>query len=156
MNTGVISKRYAKALLNLCIETRNGDAVYKQAQMILNNEYPRKLEPELKRFIDLLIDNNRLPYVNYMLSSFIGMWAKHSGIVEVKLTLAIEDPELEEKVRKDLSALYSGQIIFNKIIDPKIIGGYILEVDDKSMDTSVKSRINTIRRSLDDLNKRLI
>lgn len=35
MNTGIISSRYAKALLKLVDETGNGEAVYNQVSQVL-------------------------------------------------------------------------------------------------------------------------
>ena len=50
MNTGVISSRYAKALLKLVDETGNGEAVYRQVVRILKDpdSIPRELEPEVR------------------------------------------------------------------------------------------------------------
>ena len=69
MNTGIISSRYAKALLRLVDETGNGDAVYAQVLQILKepDSMPGRLEPEISRLVTLLVTNNRISHVKFIL-----------------------------------------------------------------------------------------
>ena len=143
MNTGAISKRYAKALLELSRESGRGERDYAQALALLEHpdRKPAKLEEDIEKLVQLLLRNGRLPYVKFILRSFVDLYRKENGIVEVRLTMASPSPGLEEKLRQ---------------VDPDLIGGFVLEVDDKQLNASAKSQLDKIRRKLDELNKRIV
>ena len=158
MNTGAISKRYAKALLGLSRESGRGERDYAQAVALLSHpdEKPKALEPDLAALVALLVRNGRMPYVKFILQSFVDLYRAAAGIVEVRLTTAVPAPELEDRLRKTLSEQLGAQILFSSKVDPDLIGGFVLEVDDRQLNASAKSQLDKIRRKLDELNKRIV
>ena len=158
MNTGAISKRYAKALLELSRVSGRGEQDCSQALALLRapEEKPAKLEEDIQRLVELLIRNGRMPYVKFILRSFVDLYRKENGIVEVRLTMAAESPALEEKLRQILASAIDGTILFTSKVDPDLIGGFVLEVDDRQLNASAKSQLEKIRRKLDELNKRIV
>lgn len=158
MNTGAISKRYAKALLELSRESGRGERDYTQALALLDHpeEKPAKLEEDIEKLVQLLIRNGRMPYVKFILRSFVDLYRKKNGIVEVCLTMAFPSPGLEEKLRQTLASTIGGTILFTSKVDPDLIGGFVLEVDDRMLNASAKSQLEKIRRKLDELNKRIV
>ena len=158
MNTGAISKRYAKALLELSRVSGRGEQDCSQALALLEHPEakPAKLEEDIQKLVELLIRNGRMPYVKFILRSFVDLYRKENGIVEVRLTMAAESPALEEKLRKILASAIDGTILFTSKVDPDLIGGFVLEVDDRQLNASAKSQLEKIRRKLDELNKRIV
>ena len=158
MNTGAISKRYAKALLELSRESGRGAQDCDQALALLEHpeQKPAKLEEDIQKLVELLIRNGRMPYVKFILRSFVDLYRKENGIVEVRLTMAAESPDLEEKLRQILADSIGGTILFTSKVDPDLIGGFVLEVDDRQLNASAKSQLDKIRRKLDELNKRIV
>lgn len=158
MNTGAISKRYAKALLELSRESGRSERDYAQAVALLSHpdEKPKALEPDLAALVALLVRNGRMPYVKFILQSFVDLYRAAAGIVEVRLTTAVPAPELEDRLRKTLSEQLGAQILFSSKVDPDLIGGFVLEVDDRQLNASAKSQLDKIRRKLDELNKRIV
>ena len=158
MNTGAISKRYAKALLELSRESGRGEQDCSQALALLEHPEakPAKLEEDIQKLVELLIRNGRMPYVKFILRSFVDLYRKENGIVEVRLTMAAESPALEEKLRQILASAIDGTILFTSKVDPDLIGGFVLEVDDRQLNASAKSQLEKIRRKLDELNKRIV
>lgn len=158
MNTGVISKRYAKALLALTNETGRGEEVCREALALLENPdmATSGLSDEMQRLTMLLIRNGRLSHIRFVLRSYVDMYRKARGISEVTLTTAVPAPELEDKLRKVLTRPDGGQILFKTKVDPDLIGGFLLEADDKVLDASARRRIEAIRQKLDELNKRIV
>ena len=158
MNTGAISKRYAKALLELSRESGRGGQDCSQALALLEHPEakPAKLEEDIQRLVELLIRNGRMPYVKFILRSFVDLYRKENGIVEVRLTMAAPSPALEEKLRQILASAIDGTILFTSKVDPDLIGGFVLEVDDRQLNASAKSQLEKIRRKLDELNKRIV
>ena len=158
MNTGAISKRYAKALLELSRESGRGEQDCSQALALLEHPEakPAKLEEDIQKLVELLIRNGRMPYVKFILRSFVDLYRKENGIVEVRLTMAAQSPALEEKLRQILASTIDGTILFTSKVDPDLIGGFVLEVDDRQLNASAKSQLQKIRRKLDELNKRIV
>ncbi len=55
-----------------------------------------------------------------------------------------------------LSQNGTSEVNFTTKVDPALIGGFVLEVDDNVLDTSVKRQLDLIRHDLDEMNKRLV
>ena len=75
MNTGIIATRYATALLRYTEETGGGERVCAQVRRLLEHpeERPAALEPELERFVRLLVKNGRLGEVRFVQGPRIGI-----------------------------------------------------------------------------------
>ena len=82
MNTGVISARYARALLRLTTENGSADAVYAQVRAMLDNpdSIPSPLEQDLQEFVSLLVDNHREQYLKFIFNSFVGLYLTENGL----------------------------------------------------------------------------
>ena len=158
MNTGIISSRYAKALLRLVDETGNGQAVYDQVRQILKDpdSMPKELEPELSRFVALLVRNKRLEYVKQILHRFTELYDASRGRRLVSLRTAVPAPEMERRIKDLLQARLGGEVILTAEVDPSLIGGFTLTIDDKLLDASVSRQLEEIRRQLMDKNKRIV
>jgi F-type H+-transporting ATPase subunit delta len=158
MNTGIISSRYARALLRLVDETGNGEAVYKQVAQILKNpdSMPPKLEPELSRLVTVLVHNKRLDYVKFVLHRFTVLYNASRGRRLVTLQTAVPAPELQQRIKDLLQERFGGEIVLDAEVDPDIIGGFKLTIDDKLLDASVSHQLDEIRRQLMEKNKRIV
>lgn len=158
MNTGIISSRYAKALLRLVDETGNGQAVYDQVRQILKDpdSMPKELEPELSRFVALLVRNKRLEYVKQILHRFTELYDASRGRRLVSLRTAVPAPEMERRIKDLLQAKLGGEVVLTAEVDPSLIGGFTLTIDDKLLDASVSRQLEEIRRQLMDKNKRIV
>ena len=82
MNTGVVSARYAKALLLLVQETGNGERVFEQVRTVLERpaETPARLEPELEKLVLLLRANSRMDLLKFVLRDFVRAYCVQNGI----------------------------------------------------------------------------
>lgn len=158
MNTGIISSRYAKALLKFVDETGNGEAVYSQVQDILANpdSMPAVLEPELRRFTDLLVRKKRVEYVKFIFHSFIDQYNESRHIIPASLTTAVPAPSLEKKLKELLESKFGGTVLISSEVDPSLIGGFVLTIDDKLLDASVSTQLEKIRAQFMDKNKRIV
>jgi len=158
MNTGIISSRYALALLRLVDETGNGEAVYGQVVQILKNpdSMPRELEPELSDLVSVLVKNKRLEYVKLVLHRFTELYNASRGRRLVTLRTAVPAPELQRRVKDLLQERFGGEIVLDAEVDPDLIGGFKLTIDDKLLDASVSHQLEEIRRQLKEKNKRIV
>lgn len=184
MNAGIIASRYAKALLKFVRETGNGRNVYSQAcrlvgcmeEVVQFREYlenqneiglDRKIElaeaalggplsMEMRRFIALVCERRRMNCFLRILYVFVEEYRKENGIKVGKLTVAIPAEDLKERMEKAVQEKEGGVVQVEMAVDPKIIGGFIFEMEGKRMDASVEGRIARIRRHLVEKNNRIV
>lgn len=158
MNAGVIARRYALTLLKYVAETGRGEQVYAQVKALLADpdRAPKPLCEDLERFTALLLRNGRMPMVRRIFYSFLQLYEAQAGIHVARLKTAVESPALQEKLERILAEKIGGKVSFTAEVDPSLIGGFVLEVDDRRMDASVKHQLEDIRRKLIEKNKRIV
>ena len=173
MNLGVISMRYAKALLKSSVQASLEEAVYADMQT-LSQSYLQV--PELRftidnpmlpkekllltacgktpteqtqRFIRLVLDEDRENALQFMANSYITLYRKQRNITNGKLiTAAAVSPDVEQKMRQMVEQNTKGVVEFQTEVNPDIIGGFILEYDTYRMDASVQSKLRSILTQL--------
>ena len=154
MNTGVISSRYAKALLLLTRESGRGEQVFAQARALLKNpeKVPAPLEEDLRKLVLLVNRNGRGWCMRFILNDFIRLYCESTGTQLVRLVSAVESPELYDRV----SRLLGDKVYIDTEVDPDLEGGFVLVVGDRMVDASVKGQLERIRRELSAKNQRLV
>lgn len=71
------------------------------------------------------------------------------GKVEVDVTVAVRlSPEELENVRKRVSSALQKDAVVHQYVDESIIGGMILRVGDRVIDSSVRYQLEAIRKNL--------
>jgi F-type H+-transporting ATPase subunit delta len=176
MDYGVISVRYARALLKSATELKVEEKVYAdmtmlaacyvevadlratiENPMLLRSEKVRLLTTALgpdanelsKRFIELVLKEGREKVLQFMANSYITFYREQKNIIRGKLTTAAAVSEAtEQKMKQMVESRTQGTVEFNTEVDPSIIGGFILEYDTYRMDASVKTRLNNILSEL--------
>ena len=99
--------------------------------------------------VDLVVKNGRENYLPAIARVFISETLKYNGITQSVLTTAIK---IDSKVRKQISDLisevFSTKVELEEKIDTGIIGGFILRIDDKYIDASIRNRLRKIKKEL--------
>ncbi len=176
MNLSKISVRYAKALFQLAEEKGLLDEISADLKLLMNASqsilqfqdfllnpilplsekkailhkiFKGKLHPLTFDFIDLLIKNNRLSLIESIARQYNERYKDLKGIIEVSLITAIPvDIAVQEAIFKQIGFKASQKIDLEEIINPDIIGGFILKIEDKQIDVSVKTKLNKIKKEL--------
>ena len=176
MDIGVISVRYARALLKSATQQKVQAEVYNDMQQLadaylqlqklrrtvdnpmLSAEKKEALllaamgkEPaELsKRFVKLVLQEGRETMVQFIANSYITLYRKQQNLIRGHLTTATAiSPETEAMLRGMVESRTNGKVEFQSEINPDIIGGFILEYDTYRMDASVKSQLRNILNKL--------
>ncbi len=158
MNTGAITKRYAKALLLLTQESGRGEQVCYQVREMLRNagSLPSKLEPDLERFVGFLIQKGRQDYLRRILRAFVDLYCDSVGLRHVILTSAVEYSHLEERVKAEMQQRLGCRILLETEVDPSLIGGFRIEVDGKMLDASVLCELQVLRRDFIQKSNRIV
>ncbi len=176
MDIGVISVRYARALLKSATDTRLEDTVYQDMmtlaksymdvpvlrQTIDNPMLPKDKKeallttaagekpcPLTRTFISLVLKEDRENVMQFMANSYVTLYRKQKNVIRGKLTTAARvSVETEQKMRRLVESNTNGTVEFETEVNPDIIGGFILEYDTYRMDASVKSKLNSVLNQL--------
>ena len=100
-----------------------------------------------KRFLGMLIENKREAYLPSIIRVFLHMVREEEGIKKGVLTTPAEiDIELQQQIVKRISRVFDAKIELESNIDEKLIGGFILRLEDKQIDTSVRTQLKKVKR----------
>lgn len=184
MNKGLVSVRYARALLQFAENKNMEDEIYEQAKFLttvfsnIKNLYTALHNPLIskskkksiiltasgenitdvfKRFIDLLLENNREDCLQSIMLQYQELYRASKNILHGKLITAVE---IDEATRKNLISSIEqkmkGTLELEKIVDPKILGGFILELDFVRWNASLSNQLNRIKNQYIERNRRIV
>ena len=176
MDIGVISVRYARALLKSATDAKLEDQVYQemmtvsksyidvpQLRQTIDNPMLSKDKKEAllltaagekvcaltKTFISLVLKEDRESMMQFMANSYVTLYRKQKNVIRGKLTTAARvSAQTEQKMRQMVESKTNGTVEFETAVNPDIIGGFILEYDTFRMDASVRSKLNNILQTL--------
>ena len=107
------------------------------------------VEPLTLSLIDLVVKNGRESFIPAIARVFIHETLKYKGITESVLTTAVKvDEEVKKQITDLISNVFSTKVELEENIDPEIIGGFILRVDDNYIDASIRNKLRKIRKEL--------
>jgi F-type H+-transporting ATPase subunit delta len=58
------------------------------------------------------------------------------------------DPGTRGQISELIAGLFRTKVDLEEVVDPGIVGGFILRVDDSYIDASIKSKLKKIRKEL--------
>lgn len=95
----------------------------------------------------LLFENKRFEILEAIALEYTKLSDVMNGIEVAKVTTAIPmDAALEAKVLAKITTLSDKKITIENIVDPAIIGGFILRIGDKQYNASVANRLQVLKR----------
>lgn len=184
MNSGLISYRYASALLQFAEKEGTLDEVYATAKIfsktfaglqklraVLSNPFISKKEKRqlillasgkkpskaFERFIDLILSNERENNIQWILLKFIDLYREKKDIHFAKLTTAFElDKKTEKRIMEMVQETVRGTIEIENHIDKNILGGYIFDIDFYRWDASLSHQLAGIRKEYIDKNSKIV
>ena len=183
MNEGMISKRYARALLQYAVGQKAEDAVFSEMKQLAatfameprlrmamdnpmlskENKYDLILaaiggkgSEQFKQFIRFVMDKKRERVMRSMALSYMELYCRLKNINTGKLVTAAEVDEATVAKMKALAGrIKPGTLDFETRVDPDIDGGFVLYVDTYRLDGSVRTQLNKIRKDLIDENSKV-
>ena len=171
-----IASRYAKALLELAIETDkviDYQSQMKYVRSVVNDNlelidflkcytikdqdkksliekiFSNDVYREILHFIFLLIDKKRISYIIRICDEFNSECNEYRNILEGIIYSV--DKLTEEKISKleeSVTLKLNKKVELTNVIDPSIIGGIKIVVNDTVFDNSVASRLQALKQEL--------
>ena len=97
----------------------------------------------------LLLENKRFEILGAIAAQYKTQFDEINGIETATVTTAFPiTAELETKVLDKIKEFSDKKIIIKNIVDPSIIGGFVLRIGDKQFNASVANRLLTLKREL--------
>ncbi|MDR1169505.1 MAG: ATP synthase F1 subunit delta [Prevotellaceae bacterium] len=175
---GTLSSRYARALYAYASDNGEEEKVYGEMKFLshgflsvpelkeflqnpvltleiklqaLETASGGNVTKSLKHFYEFVFLREKHDLLLYMASAYLSVYRKAKKLVYADLIAAVEpDSEFIESVKNYILKEYSDDpaIELSISIDPAIIGGFILNVDGKQLDLSIKGELKNIRKSI--------
>ncbi len=176
MNRPVLNNRYAKALLFLAEENNIMERSYHdlkfvygvfssqkdlkvllkspvvrigRKQAIIRHLFEPKLHPLILRYMLIIVRKQRGHLLDGISGAYMKVYKQYLGIETVRITTARPlDEKVREKALLAAQELTPHKIEFEENVDPDIIGGFILDLDDRQYNASVQYRMSRLRKHL--------
>lgn len=174
MKTGKIGTRYSKAFFDLALEqgileeSRKDMALLasvigesrefqrmldspvvnaKKKAAILKEIFGKHIQGLSLDFILLLTRNEREEYLLEIARYFEVLYRQHKNIITVKLTTAGPvDNEIREEIKRLVREHMDGSIELEEEVDPELIGGFVLNFEDRKYDASLARELDKLRK----------
>lgn len=176
MNSGMISVRYAKALL-ACAKDQNTEKQLFQVFSCMADNFMQyhELMPVLKnptlsdlqkrqlivaaagnpentlfvQFVDLLLKNKREEQLQRIALCYCDIYQKDSHICVGHITTAKPlDAETDKRIRQFLQKWSCREVELQTKINPEVLGGFVIDVGDERLDASVAHQLQRIKKEL--------
>ena len=177
MDNGKISVRYARALLQTAVEQGCEKEVYDGLARLVHNymlaisqfnevladpvvakEEKLKLlemaagEPLhdcLRQFLAFVGEQQRESRMPLIAMKYMEMYRAKHHIMSTQLTTATELPEATiDKIKAFVEQSFNVDAEMDVKIDPALIGGFILDIENTRMDASVAGQLNALKNKL--------
>jgi F-type H+-transporting ATPase subunit delta len=174
MATSRVASRYIKSLLELAVQEKALDAVHADMQLfaaacrksndlalmlkspVIPHETKRVILEKLLKgkvhkltlsIVDILTRKNREPLLPEIAREFHHAYNTHKGIgrASVATPVAMDAPTRKkiEDIAKKLSE--TSTVELEEKVDKDLIGGFVLNVGDRQIDASIKSKLKVLK-----------
>jgi F-type H+-transporting ATPase subunit delta len=118
-----------------------------EVKMNAVSEVFASVQGETKSLFRLLQENKRFEILAAIAFQYNAQFDEMNGVEVAKVTTAIPmDAALEAKVLAKAATISDKKITIENIVDPAIIGGFILRIGDKQYNASVANRLQELKR----------
>ncbi len=100
-------------------------------------------------FIYLLIENGRLNCLNEIVNRYNQTNNKKNNIITPLIISAVElTEEQKQRINLKLEDKTGSRVLSEYLTEPDIIGGIIIKIDDKTIDCSIKTKFDNMKKQL--------
>ncbi|MCS6821637.1 MAG: ATP synthase F1 subunit delta [Microscillaceae bacterium] len=173
MTEQAVSRRYAKSLMSAAIASNKVEEVYRdmntilqtlrqspQLKAVLKNPVIRgtkklnilrgifkpHVDPLTMSELELLAKKSREELLYNVCENFNALYFEQKNIVFGEVISAIAlDRKILETLEAKFSAKLNKKVIFQTKVDSSIIGGLIINIEGKQIDSSIKSQLQKLK-----------
>ena len=169
-----VAKRYAQGLLDFTQETGNTASVFGEMgdlvktiegskdlknffsspiidvkkKISVASEIFKSFSPVSQNLIQLVIKHGRESQLQNIAQAFINKVEDMNGVQRISLTSAqpLSQSNIDSILKSTDLVNHNNKFDVKTIINPDILGGYVLRVGDQQIDASVRSKLNNIKK----------
>lgn len=106
-------------------------------------------DPTLVNFLQMLIENHRLPLIHRIRRQFDVLWDHENRRLPVEVTSAVAlDRSVVEALETRIREQTGQHVQLESKVDPDVLGGIVLRVGNSVLDASVRNRLDQLRREV--------
>ncbi len=106
-------------------------------------------DAELVNFLELLIEKQRMAEIFRIRRQLDELWKQENRRIDVTVTSAVTlEPAVVEKVGEEIERQTGQKVDLSSRVDAEILGGIVLQVGNKVLDASIRSRLEKLRKSV--------
>lgn len=174
MDNGKLSVRYARALLSTANEQHCETEVYRQLMQLTANYAPaiqqfnevlsnpmidgqekikllsaaigEPVHPCLARFLEFVTEKKRESRILLIALKYQEMYRKEKQLLRANVTTAAElDEAALEHIRDYVRQTFNCEAELHVKIDSALIGGFILDIENNRLDTSIRGKLEKLK-----------
>lgn len=174
-----LAARYAKSLIDLAVEKGILEDAYNDMQLIdsvckssrelevmfqspvvkadkkmaiINEVFKANIHEVTHLFLHLLVNKGREENIPEIAKAFIEQYYAMKHIRTVKLTTATTlDKEMQNVIVAQINKYMTGHTVqMSTVVNDELIGGFVVETEDKLFDASVRKKLNDLRAGVVD------
>ncbi|GAB3929184.1 ATP synthase F1 subunit delta [Larkinella terrae] len=115
---------------------------------VLRAVFENRVDPLSFSIFNIISKKNREGIMDSVANEYVRQYNDLKGIQKVQV---VTTQPLTEELRKQFTRVVADstgkQIELEEIIDPKLIGGYILRIGDRQVDASIRNKLAELRLS---------
>lgn len=174
MLTSKVAKRYAQGLLDFTQESGNTTSMFAEMKDVVKimkdskelrnffaspiidskkkisaaNQIFAQFSPVAQNLVTLVIRQGRESHLEDIAQEFINKVEDLEGVQRVTLTVASElsAKNTEEIIKSSSLVDQTKRYDLKVVVNPDIIGGYVLRVGDQQVDASIRTKLNQVKK----------
>lgn len=173
----LVSKTYGEALFDLAIEENKLDLITEEIRLVkevlennedlikllnhpkisreekitvVENVFKGKLSDEVVGFLVIIVDKGRYNDLTTIFEYFLSkvLEYRNIGVAFVTSAIPLSKEQKEQVERKLLATTKYQQFEMNYTVDESIIGGLIIRIGDRVVDSSIKNQLRNMAKAL--------
>lgn len=173
----LISKTYGEALFELAVEEQKLDVLLEEAKVVRDilrenadfgklMSHPKisredkvkvaqevfkgRVSDEMTGFLILVVEKDRSLELDAILTYFIDRVKeeKHIGVAFVTTAIAIDEATQKKIKGRLLETTKYKEMEMHYAVDPSIIGGMVVRIGDRVIDSSITTKLNELKKQL--------
>lgn len=173
----IVSKTYGEALVELAVEEDKASEMLEEIQSVreilkdnpefcklmlhpgiakqeklqlVDNIFSGKTSDDLTGFIRVVVDKERFKEIDSIFQYFIDKVKEMQGIgvVYVQTPISLDEKSKADVKAKILETTDYKSLEMNYEVDESLIGGMIIRIGDRVVDSSIRSRLNDLTKEL--------
>jgi len=119
---------------------------------IIKSLFEGKSSQEVLNLLYIIVDKGREAHLKDISDEYINLYNEQMGIVEANALTAVKMNEEDKlKLQEKLSEKLGKKVLLTNTVDEEIMGGVLLKIGDKVIDSSVKGRLEDIQKNLNNI-----